>query len=1077
MAQETLPHRIRAKVSLTLILFTAGVVLVGGSPVPAQTTARMSLEAGTPVQRPLSAGETHEYVVALPPGEYALVTLQQQRIDVKIAVEIEGITVVVDGANGSTGQESLSLLGGAGDYVIKVSPKDNKPAPGSYKIELSERRTANAADRENVAAGIVFLKAISTRKDVSPEKTQERAGQFEEARRRWHDINERHGEANALLNRGMEYYFLDDLSGALTSYDEALNIFRELKSPLDEAGVLYNIGLAKLRLADPPGALTNFSAALAGFRTEDDQKRIGVTLYQIGRVYYLEGDLAQAQQSFAEAISIRAPFGDTVGEAFTLMALGRVYANGFKSYDEGLDYFQRALTLLPAGTSPRGRAQVFGDIGRLYFDKQTYPAALDEFEKGLKEIGDSDKTVRAELLMYRGLVYAALLRHQEALNSYQQALDLQTTADDSVGRGQTLKNMAVSYSALGNQEAALKQLNAALDIWTKVMYRTAEADTRYEIARVQTKLGNLVEARKQIELAFPVIESLRTKIANQHLRTSYFASAQKFYELYIDVLMRRFAATHDRSLEALALEYSERARTRSMLDVLIEMRANIRKDANPDDLKKEANLQHDLTALSQRQMLTSVQTANQTVNIQRRLQTLLNEYREFEARIRKSSPRYAALTHPQPLTIEAIQQLLAPDQMLLEYALGDERSYVWAVTNKSIKSYELPGASKIETLAQRVHDLLATTVAPERAPRRAKEEYNEAARSLSNLLLGQIESLSSQRLLIVTSGKLQYVPFNALPVPARDADAETGMVPLLKYHEIETPPSMSVLAQLKNERPTGDESKPSKIVAVIADPVYNADDGRFNTLRLANSSSGRGNRSKESPAKTPDLVARAFKDGRVPRLIFSLREADAILSIVPPGKGDKIVDFNASREFVSGAGRLSQYRMVHFATHGIIDYDSPELSGLLLSLYDDKHRPQEGLLQMHEIYNLNIPVELAVLSACGTGVGTETKGEGLASLSRAFVYAGARRVVASLWEVGDASTAELMNAFYRHLLVDQMNPAAALRAAQLEMWNKDRNESPYGWAAFVTYGDPHFEQIKIKPSNAGSHVEGAPQNE
>jgi CHAT domain-containing protein len=736
---------------------------------------------------------------------------------------------------------------------------------------------------------------------------------------------------------------------------------------------------------------------------------------------------------------------------------------------------------LPAGNH-RGRAQVFGDIGRVYFDRQTYQAALDKYDEGLKEIGGSDKTIRAEILMYRGMVYAALTRHQEALDSYQQALDLQTAADDSVGRGQTLKNMALSYSALGNQPAALAQLNAALDIWTKVMYRTAEADTRYELARVQTKLGNLIEARKQIELAFPIVESLRTKIANQHLRTSYFASAQKFYELYIDVLMRRFAATHDRSLEALALEYSERARTRSMLDVLIEMRADIRKDANPDDLKKEANLQRDLTALSQRQMLNSVQTASQTANIQRRLRTLLTEYREFEAQIRKSSPRYAALTHPQPITIETIQALLAPDQMLLEYALGDERSYVWAVTTKSVKSYELPPRSKIETLAQRVHDLLAAsnTLTPPRGQQRAKEEYNEAAGSLSNLLLGQIESLSSQRLLVVTSGRLQYVPFNALPVAARGVDAAGNAtaesVPLLKYHEIETPPSMSVLAQLKNETLNGEESKAVKIVAVIADPVYTADDGRFNNVRLANpSSSSRGNGSNGSPARMPDLVKRAFKDGRVPRLIFSLREADAILSVVPPGKGDKIVDFSASREFVSGAGRFSQYRMVHFATHGIIDYDSPELSGLLLSLYDDKHRPQEGLLQMHEIYNLNIPVELAVLSACGTGVGTEMKGEGFASLSRAFIYAGARRVIASLWEVGDASTATLMSAFYRHLLVNQLRPAAALRAAQLEMWDKDRNESPYGWAAFVTYGDPRFEQTKTKAGNEGPHIEGAHQ--
>jgi CHAT domain-containing protein len=348
------------------------------------------------------------------------------------------------------------------------------------------------------------------------------------------------------------------------------------------------------------------------------------------------------------------------------------------------------------------------------------------------------------------------------------------------------------------------------------------------------------------------------------------------------------------------------------------------------------------------------------------------------------------------------------------------------------------------------------------------------------MLLGQIESLDSQRLLIVSSGGLQYVHFAALPVPAREVgDAKpkssAGKVPLLKYHEIETPPSMSVLAELKNEKRNASDSKAVKTLAVIADPVFNADDDRFNTVRSHGAPSNRGNGSSTSPAKASELVTRAFKDGRVPRLIFSRREAEAILSIVPPGEGDKIVDFDASLKFVTGPRKLSQYRYVHIATHGLIDYDSPELSALLLSLYDDQRQQQEGLLQMHEIYNLSIPVEMVVLSACGTGAGNDMKGEGLASLSRAFVYAGARRVVASLWEVGDSSTAELMKTFYRKLLIDQDRPAAALRAAQLEMWNKNPDESPYDWAAFFTYGDPYFERMKTKTANVGPGVQGDPR--
>lgn len=1094
MAQSTLPHSTRRRAGFSptrVLLVFCGVLLIPSpwntwqpeteaSGAATQVIERTRLDDGPPVRRQLSGGQTIEYVLTVPSGEYVRIVLQQQQLDVTMTVEVDGANILVDGANGSAGQESVSLLGRATDYLIKVNTRDKKPEPGSYEIVIAERRTASESDQENVAVQLLYLKAKLTRSDDSLTAKQQRAAQFDEARRRWHEINERAGEANALLNRGMEYHFLDNLQGALTSYEEALNIFRELGSPLDEAVALYNIGLAKLRLADTQGSLANFTAARDGFRNQDDQKRVGATLYQIGRVYYLEGELALAEDSFDEAVPIRHQFGDAVGEAFTLMALGRVYSNGFKNYDQGLDYYQRALSLLPAGSSRRARAQVFGDIGRVYFDRQTYPVAQDEYEKALREVADNDRTTKAELLMYSGMVHAALGHHDQALNSYQQALGLQTTADDSVGRGQTLKNMALSYSALNDEAAALKHLNDALEIWTRVMYRTAEADTRYEIARVQTKRGNFSEARKQIELAFPIIESLRTKIANQHLRTSYFASAQKFYELYIDVLMRQFKVTRDRSLEALALEFSERSRTRSMLDVLIELRAGIISGANPADLKKEAIVQRELTALSQRQMLNSLQPPKQKADIQRQLNNLLTEYRALETLIRKSSPRYAALTHSKPISIGGIQELLAPDQMLLEYALGDERSYVWAVTKNSIKSYELPARTRIEALAKRVNELL---IEPRKnrvpltgeALRLANKEYNDAAESLSKMLLGQIESLDSQRLLIVASGGLQYVHVAALPVPARDVGdtkPKSGKVPLLKYHEIETPPSMSVLAELKNEKRNANDSKVVKTLAVIADPVFNADDDRFNTVRSLGAPSNRGNGSSTSAAKTSDVVTRAFKDGRVPRLIFSRREAEAILSIVPPGEGDKIVDFDASLKFVTGPRRLSQYRYVHIATHGLIDYNSPELSALLLSLYDDQRQQQEGLLQMHEIYNLSIPVEIVVLSACGTGAGNDMKGEGLASLSRAFVYAGARRVVASLWEVGDASTAELMKSFYRKLLIDQERPAAALRAAQLEMWNKNPDDSPYDWAAFFTYGAPYFERMKTKTANVGPGVQG-----
>ena len=153
------------------------------------------------------------------------------------------------------------------------------------------------------------------------------------------------------------------------------------------------------------------------------------------------------------------------------------------------------------------------------------------------------------------------------------------------------------------------------------------------------------------------------------------------------------------------------------------------------------------------------------------------------------------------------------------------------------------------------------------------------------------------------------------------------------------------------------------------------------------------------------------------------------------------------------SAELARYRIVHFATHGVLDDKRPELSGLLLSMVNEHGRQQDGFLGLNSIYNLKLSAELVVLSACQTGLGKEVKGEGLIGLTRGFMYAGAARVVASLWKVDDEATAELMKRFYRRMLQDNMPAAAALRAAQVEMWQQKQWRSPYYWASFVLQGD------------------------
>ena len=438
---------------------------------------------------------------------------------------------------------------------------------------------------------------------------------------------------------------------------------------------------------------------------------------------------------------------------------------------------------------------------------------------------------------------------------------------------------------------------------------------------------------------------------------------------------------------------------------------------------------------------------------------LEERYAQIQAEIRSRSPRYAALARPEPLTLKEIQkQVLDRDTVLLEYALGDERSYLWVVSQNAHSLHELPGRAQIEQAAQRVYDRLTTRLSAQGSEQerhaaiaRADGEYWPEAARLSEMLLGPIaKQIAGKRLLVVTEGMLQYVPFQALPVPGSSA----APVPMLVEHEIVNLPSASVLAVLRRE--AARRPQPPKAIAVLADPVFEADDPRLR-VRPASSTAAKVTGPANGAEGTPNQTLRALefiRDGswNVPRLAATRQEADAIVATVPPALALKRVGFDASRTAALGS-ELAQYRIVHFATHGVFDNENPGLSGLILSLYDDKGQPQDGFLRLHDIYNLQLPAELIVLSACNTALGKQVKGEGLTGMVRGFLYAGSQRVVASLWKVDDVATGELMKRFYVEMLQMNRSPAAALRQAQIAMWQQDRWRPPFYWAAFSMQGE------------------------
>jgi len=444
----------------------------------------------------------------------------------------------------------------------------------------------------------------------------------------------------------------------------------------------------------------------------------------------------------------------------------------------------------------------------------------------------------------------------------------------------------------------------------------------------------------------------------------------------------------------------------------------------------------------------------QAAVLKKDIRDLQAEYQDVQAAIRKSSPRYAALTQPSPLTVKQIQEeLLDGDSLLLEYALGEKRSYLWVVSNTGLDAWELPSRAAIETQVERVSELLTARSVNKRtetpAERRKRIEQAdatlpEAARRLSEMVIGPAASvLGGKRLVVAPDGALQRLPFAMLPIPGSSE-------PLVASHEIVVLPSASALFVLRREL-AGRKPAP-KMLAVFADPVFDLADPRAAGAgaMLAYAPPPESSRILEHLAETG--AGGASAGPKIPRLPFTLQEADQILGVAPDRSNLRAVGFEASRAAAT-SGQLSQYRYLHFATHGYLDTEHPSLSALVLSQIDEKRQPRDGFLRVNDIYNARLSAELVVLSACQTGLGKEVRGEGLMGLTRAFLYAGAPRVVVSLWNVNDRATAGLMTGLYRGMLRGGKRPSAALRDAQLEMRKQKQWESPYYWAAFVQHGE------------------------
>lgn len=905
---------------------------------------------------------------------------------------------------------------------------DNLNGLGAVYLHLGKSDLAEQALNESVSlseqAGYTLgqAQALLTLSDKQNHDNHEVAlATANKALKLWQMLGDRAGLARSYSLIGTYYLAQNALVEAAQHHEQALALWRELKRPSQEAAELISLGFIEYRKGDWQGSISYYTQAQGMF----DEKAEPLKMGQIS---------------------------SGLGAAFN--------ENGMP--ENGLIHFQRALDYYRQTQDPNAVIYATWSLGRTYYLLRNYPQALSYLQQSLNGI-DQNSFAAAPALQYLGRVHIGIGEYKLARQYLDSALETYTKAGNPKEIGQLRALIGQVYSLEGQVKRAQQYYKDALDIFIKLSDRVNQAAVLYALGELELKNRNFDVAESYLRQSIDATENIWRLSTSSDLTAAFSATVHERYHGYIDCLMRKQHRHADQALAVRAFELSEFARGRSLAELLRTTQTNVIPGLDPELAKQEKSLRQSLRAKedSRVALLGREYTNEELHTLDGELARSEAEYKKVTETIRARYPTYQQVTRPTAWDLPQIQEtVVADDQtVLLEYSLGADKSYVWAVTSNDIKSYELPTEARINEAVEKVRRLLTTT-----EPAKSESELSQATRELGQMVLSPVAAeLNKRRMIVVADGALHYIPFQILPAPAANDQ------PLVVTIEVINAPSASILGQLQQE--TARRQTPTKVLAAFGDPVFVS-----NYAQRKQTDTGTNEYIASLPQGELGRWRHALRDieseegsvdpSTLQSLFFTKYELANLREVAGP-ETLMVTSFDATREKLASLD-LTKYAILHFATHGVLDPKRPENSGLFLSMVNREGQEQNGFVGLQDIYNLHAPVELVVLSACRTGLGKDVRGEGLIGLTRGFMYAGASSVVASLWKVDDEATAELMKQFYANMLQHGMPPASALREAQNSIRRQPRWRFPYYWAAFTLQGESNrvikTRQVRWVPS-------------
>jgi CHAT domain-containing protein/tetratricopeptide (TPR) repeat protein len=967
--------------------------------------------------------------VTLRQGDAVRLLVEQHHADLVISVTPPGRSPwTIDMRE--RGLETATLIAvAAGTFEIAISLKGDLTEPVPFELRL-DGQPRPVSDRERLQASAEQLetegKRLATAATPSP---AEALRALKEALDSWRRLDDPRGTATTIARVGDVYRMTNRFEQAQAAYEEALLLFRPAGDRHQIAATENNLGAVLYARGALDEARTHFHVAL-DLWLSPPAAHIDAAATRANEAAMLVeyGDYEAALQRLLLALPVveRHPrHGPPV-----LNLLGVAYA-ALGDLDAAEQFFTRARNALPPNDPRLPRLGL--RLAQIALNRGEIPLADATAQDALAAVRRTGNTVaEADALNLMGEVGVAAGRPAEAVANHTQALALYRRIAAERGIATALHHLGVANMKQAKLGLARDSLSDALEIRHRIGLRDAEADTLFQLGVLAAEAGSLPLARSHLYAAASLIEDVRGRVSGEYSRIVFFAARQRCFAALIDVLMRMHAGTGAARYAREAFEVAERERAQSLIDALRESGSDVRRGVDGSLLAQRRDEQRQLDFWASRLARLKNQSGPQAAAAAESALATMNQhlttYRALDGRIRAGTTALSAANPPLFSLPEIQRELLDSDTRLLRVMLGERRSYAWFVGPGSLVVATLPPKAEIEPAARRLVELMRTRPTLETAAAR-QEAFQRDAEALSTTLLGPFaDKLDEHRLLIIADGLLQLVPFAALPEPGRQN-------PLVVHHEMAMLPSASAIVLVR--RQTSRRASAPRALAVVADAVYAEDDPRLKPLQPLPSSS------------TTD----AFDGVNVDRLMLARTEADLILRHAAPDSRLGAFGFDASRDAVK---RLHDYRVVHLAAHAVVDDQRPELSGMVLSQFDSRGRRQSGVLRLHEITTeITLRAEVVVLSACSTAVGRDLPGEGLMGLARGFLATGAKSVIASLNNVQEPPTLQLMTTLYDEMLgKNRLRPGAALRAAQLEMRTSRRFADPYFWGSFVFIGDP-----------------------